>query len=76
VVNSPRRIEERIWRLRQGLDSILMTELEHQEEILLATIGQRYRTERSQLLRHFRVNRRISKALIRADLTSQELSEI
>jgi DNA transposition AAA+ family ATPase len=76
VVNSPRRIEESIWRLRQGLYSILMTELEHQEQILLATIGRSYRTERAQLLRHFGVDRRISKALIRADLTSQELSEI
>lgn len=76
VVNSPRRIQENIWRLRQGLYSILMTEFEHQEQILLATIGRSYRTERYRLLRHFGVDRRISKALIRADLTSQELSEI
>jgi DNA transposition AAA+ family ATPase len=76
VVNSPRRIAEGIWRLRQGLYSILMAALDQEERILLATLGPNKRTQRYQLLRDFGVHGRLSKALIRADLTSRELSEI
>jgi DNA transposition AAA+ family ATPase len=76
VVNSPRRIEEGIWRLRQGLYSILMAAFDQEERILLATMDPSKRTQRYQLLRDFGVNGRLSKALIRADLTSRELSEI
>jgi DNA transposition AAA+ family ATPase len=76
VVNSPRRIEAGIWRLRQGLYSILMAAFDQEERILLATMGPSKRTQRYQLLRDFGVNGRLSKALMRADLTSRELSEI
>jgi DNA transposition AAA+ family ATPase len=76
VVNSPSRIAEGIWRLRQGLYSILMAAFDQEERILLATLGPSKRTQRSQLLRDFGVYGRLSKALIRADLTSRELSEI
>ena len=76
VVNSPRRIEAGIWRFRQGLYSILMAAFDQEERILLATMGPGKRPQRYQLLRDFGVNGRLSKALIRADLTSRELSEI
>jgi DNA transposition AAA+ family ATPase len=76
VVNSPGRIAEGIWRLRQGLYSILIAAFDQEERILLATTSPSKRTQRYQLLRDFGVYGRISKALIRAQLTSQELSEI
>ena len=34
VVNSPRRIDEDVWRLRQGLYAILMTALDQEEHML------------------------------------------
>jgi hypothetical protein len=76
VVNSPGRIAEGIWRLRQGLYSILIAAFDQEERILLATTSPSKRTQRYQLVRDFGVYGRISKAFIRAQLTSQELSEI
>jgi AAA domain len=46
VVNSPRRLEEDIWRLRQGLYSILMTALDQEEHLLRETIGKNRRAKR------------------------------
>jgi hypothetical protein len=55
---------------------MLMAAFDQEERILLATLGPSKRTQRSQLLRDFGVHDRLSKALIRADLTSRELSAI
>src|SRR5262249_46732084 len=41
VVNSPRRLEEDLWRWRQGLRFILLTELEQEEAHLGEAISQR-----------------------------------
>jgi DNA transposition AAA+ family ATPase len=73
VVNSPRRIEEDIWRLRQGLYSILMTALDQEEHLLQETIGKDRRAKRYLQLHDVDGNDQRAKTLIAAGLTSQEI---
>ncbi|ETW96639.1 MAG: hypothetical protein ETSY1_25820 [Candidatus Entotheonella factor] len=76
VTNTPRRVEEHIWRLRQSLSSILITELEEQERILLETVGPGNLALRYSLLHDIGADTRLSKELIEAQLTPQEISMI
>lgn len=76
VVNSPRRVEENIWRLRQSLYAILMTELQEQESIFQETTGKRNLAQRYLLLRDIGADARLSKELIEADLTSRQISMV
>ena|SRR5688500_7474285 len=61
VVNSPRRIEEDIWCLRQGLFSILMTELNQEEHLLRETASIDRRAKRYLQLYDFDGNDPLAK---------------
>jgi hypothetical protein len=76
VVNSPRRLEEDIWRLRQGLYSILMTALDQEEHLLQETIGKNRRAKRYLELQDADGNDPRARTFIAAGLTLQELSVI
>jgi len=76
VVNSPRRIEEDIWRLRQALYSILLTEFEQEEHMLQETMGNNRRAKRYLELYDVDGNDPLAKTFIEAGLTSQELSVV
>jgi DNA transposition AAA+ family ATPase len=76
VVNSPRRIEEDIWRLRQALYSILLTEFEQEEHMLQETMGNNRRAKRYLELHDVDGNDPLAKTFIEAGLTSQELSVV
>jgi len=76
VVNSPRRIDEDIWRLRQGLYAMLMTVLDQEEHLLQETFGKDRRAKRYLELHDFDGNDPRAKTLIKTGLTLQELSVI
>src|SRR5947209_550744 len=76
VVNSPRRIDEDIWRLRQGLYAMLMTVLDQEEHLLQETFGKERRAKRYLELHDFDGNDPRAKTLIKTGLTLQELSVI
>jgi DNA transposition AAA+ family ATPase len=76
VVNSPRRLEEDIWRWRQGLRLILMTALDQEEELLREAIAQRQRVKRYPFLRDIDGTDQLPKAFIEAELTPPEISVI
>jgi DNA transposition AAA+ family ATPase len=76
VVNSPRRIEEDIWRLRQGLFSILMTEIDEEEHLLQETASNVRRAKQYLQLYDFDDSDPHAKALIEDGLTLQELFAI
>lgn len=76
VMNSPRRIEEDIWHLRQGLHLILVTEIEKEEQIVQEAIRQRQRARRYPFLRGIVEGGKPFQALIESELTPLELSVI
>jgi DNA transposition AAA+ family ATPase len=76
VVNSPRRIDEDIWRLRQGLYAILMTALDQEEHLLQETFGNERRAKRYLALHEVDGYDPRTKTLLKAGLTLQALSGI
>lgn len=76
VVNSPRRIDEAIWRLRQGLYAIRMTALDHEEHRLHEALGNDRRAQQYLALYAIDSEDPRAKRLRQAGLTSRALTEL